>query len=127
MPAAGAVTVILRWPRSGPRRMIGPGRRPSRLASLAPQGDGESVSFAAVSAAACGGHLRPGIAQADRAVEHEPAGPRIRVAAEVTEPLELDRLRRIAAGENRLELAVGQHFERVRIEVGDEVADVWVC
>src|SRR5215470_19369979 len=26
--------VILRWPRSGPRRMIGPGRRPSRLPRL---------------------------------------------------------------------------------------------
>src|SRR5580692_7969290 len=41
------MTVILRWPRSGPRR-IRPrrsGRRPSRLASLAPQGDGsESLS-----------------------------------------------------------------------------------
>src|SRR6266571_454634 len=41
------MTVILRWPRSGPRRMIGRGRRPSRLASLAPQGDGESESLAA--------------------------------------------------------------------------------
>src|SRR5919109_1038234 len=27
--------------RGGPRRMHGPGRRPSRLASLAPQGDGQ--------------------------------------------------------------------------------------
>ena len=36
------LTVILRWPRSGPRRMRPErrGRRPSRLASLAPQGDG---------------------------------------------------------------------------------------
>src|SRR5262249_33248994 len=34
--------VILRWPRSGPRRMQlkHPGRGPSRLAPLAPQGDG---------------------------------------------------------------------------------------
>src|SRR6185437_15719748 len=41
------MTVILRWPRSGPRRMDGPGRRPSRLATLAPQGDGpESLPMA---------------------------------------------------------------------------------
>ncbi len=33
-------SVVPRWPRSGPRRMHGPGRRPSRLATLAPQGDG---------------------------------------------------------------------------------------
>ena len=34
----------LRWPRSGPRRMHGhcTGRRPSRLAALAPQGDGST-------------------------------------------------------------------------------------
>src|SRR5262249_26996019 len=44
-PALHLVTVILRWPRSGPRRMIGPGRRPSRLASLAPQGDGLAASL----------------------------------------------------------------------------------
>src|SRR6202035_5039142 len=36
--------VILRWPQSGPRRMHGPGRRPSRLALLAPQGDGSKSS-----------------------------------------------------------------------------------
>src|SRR5580704_14690746 len=43
-------TVILRWPRSGPRRMRPrrPGRRPSRLASLAPQGDGEHDHFSSV-------------------------------------------------------------------------------
>jgi hypothetical protein len=36
------IPVILRWPRCGPRRMRPrrPGRRPSRLAALAPQGDG---------------------------------------------------------------------------------------
>src|ERR1700722_13936522 len=39
------LSVILRWPRSGPRRMRPrrPGRRPSRLASLAPQGDGKDA------------------------------------------------------------------------------------
>src|SRR5580658_7634137 len=37
------MAVILRWPRSSPRRMNRPrrpGRRPSRLAPLAPQDDG---------------------------------------------------------------------------------------
>jgi hypothetical protein len=38
----GLFTVILRRPQSGPRRMRPrrPGRRPSRVAALAPQGDG---------------------------------------------------------------------------------------
>src|SRR6201987_2983665 len=38
---SAAFPVILRWPRSGPRRMSPPGRRPSRLATLAPQGEGK--------------------------------------------------------------------------------------
>src|SRR4029077_607344 len=42
--SARLFSVILRWPRSGPRR-IRPrcwGRRPSRLAALGPQGDGNT-------------------------------------------------------------------------------------
>src|SRR5580692_2099889 len=43
-------TVILRWPRSGPRRAAARAVHPSRLASLAPQDDGSLVSGFAGSA-----------------------------------------------------------------------------
>src|SRR5215475_6844679 len=56
-------------------------------------------------------HPRPGIAQADRAVEHETARRRVRIAAEIALPLELDGVVGICRGKRGLEPAVRQHFE----------------
>src|SRR5262245_41071419 len=57
-------------------------------------------------------HFGPGVAQADRAVEHEAARPGIRVTVEVALPLELHRRVGVVAGKARLEHGAGQHFER---------------
>src|SRR6202023_3017604 len=66
--------------------------------------------------------LRIGVAQPDGAVEDETAGRRVRIAAEIAQPLELHRLLAVARGERRLETAIGEDLERLRIEIGGEIA-----
>src|SRR5579863_2551422 len=63
------------------------------------------------------GNLGPGVAQADRAVEHQPIGRRIRIEAEIALPLELHRLVGIFAGQSRLNARIGDDFERLGIEI----------
>src|SRR5262245_60629192 len=69
-------------------------------------------------------HLGPRVAQADRAVEDRAARLRIRVAIEVALALELHGGIGVAAGDGGLQLAIVQHFERIRVEVGREVAGI---
>src|SRR5260370_13022109 len=65
-------------------------------------------------------HPRPGIAQADGAVEHEMAWRRVRIAAEITLPLSLDGIAGVCGSKLRFELAARQHLERIGVEIGDE-------
>src|ERR1700693_2128461 len=67
-------------------------------------------------------HLRPGIAQADRAVEHGSARLGIGVEAEVALALELDRCAGLGSCKRRLKSAFGKHFDRIRIEIGGDIA-----
>src|SRR5262249_26165229 len=52
------------------------------------------------------------------------AGRRAEVATEIAEPLELHRSVAVGRRQGRLELAIAQHLERVRIEVRGEIASV---
>src|SRR5262249_12196229 len=71
-------------------------------------------------------HPRPGIAQADGAIEHEPTWRRVRIAAEITLPLELDGIVGVCGGKRGFEPAVRQHLEGIGVEIGDEVGGVRV-
>ena len=44
------------------------------------------------------------------------------IAAEISQPLELHRRRAIVLGDRRLEAAILEHFQRVRVEVGHQIA-----
>src|SRR4029077_11487772 len=70
---------------------------------------------------AAAGHLGPGVAQADRAVEHRPLRGGVLVRTEIAEPLELYRIIGIASGERRLDAGVRNHFERIGIDVGGKI------
>jgi len=61
----------------------------------------------------------PGVLEGHGTVEDRLAGGGIGIHREVPDALELERGRRV--GERGFELAVRQHFERVRIEVGGEI------
>src|SRR5215510_3559579 len=71
-------------------------------------------------------HLGPGVTQADRAIEHELVGGRVRVEAEVALPLELHGLAGPGRGQRRLDASISERFERIRIEIADEVGGVRV-
>src|SRR5262245_24316732 len=55
-------------------------------------------------------HFRPAIAQAHRAIEHRATRLGIGIPAEVTLPLELHRIHRIAGGQCRLQPSLSQHL-----------------
>ena len=73
-------TVILRCERSEPRRMHGPGRRPSRAASRPPQGDGQRTSSLVLATAAASEfcqsqvHEKPFARKATRVSSGAPGG-----------------------------------------------------
>src|SRR5262249_3409196 len=67
------------------------------------------------------GRLGVAVAQADGAVEHRLSRCAVLVAGEIAKPLELHGRFPIVRGERRLDPRIGQHFERVRIEVVGEV------
>src|SRR4051812_35261634 len=75
---------------------------------------------------ASGGAARLGlgvaVAQPDRPVEDEPAGGGVLVEIEIALPFELNRRLEIADRERRLEAAVLQQLERVRVQIGEEIA-----
>ena len=56
-------------------------------------------------------------AQRHGAVEDQAAGGRIRVHAEIAEPLELEPRARRGALQARLDAAAGQHLQRIRVNV----------
>src|SRR5580704_10238598 len=58
----------------------------------------------------------PGVAEGDRAVEHEGTRPRIGVDAEVAEALELEPVPGLREREARLDAARRQRLERGRIQ-----------
>src|SRR6185503_4230066 len=62
------------------------------------------------------------VAQADGAVEDWLAGRAIRIGGEIALTLELDRLAYLCLAERRLEPRIGDHFQRIRIEVGHQIA-----
>src|SRR5215470_18510547 len=69
--------------------------------------------------------LPPGVAQPHRAIEN--GAPRrgvARVDAEVAGSLELDQVANLGRREGRLDLAVGEHGERLRIQRGAEILRV---
>src|SRR4029450_346793 len=64
------------------------------------------------------GDPRPAVLERHGAVEHEAGQGRVRVDAEIAEPLELVAGAGRDAGDAPLEFAAGEHFERRRIEGG---------
>src|SRR6266446_5608109 len=66
-------------------------------------------------------HLGPGVAQRDRPVEREAVRRRLGVEAEIALPFELHRLAGPRARKRRFEPAIGQHFERTRVEISGEI------
>src|SRR5580692_9396144 len=70
---------------------------------------------------AAAGDLGPGVAQPDRAIEHQPLGCRIQIRTEITLAFELHGVGGIAAGERRLDAGIGDHVQRIRIDVGSKV------
>ncbi len=66
--------------------------------------------------------LGPGVAQRHGAVEDWLSGCGIGIDAEVAQAFELiAAARRAASREAGLQFAAGQHFERIRIQVGGEI------
>src|ERR1051326_1767640 len=61
-------------------------------------------------------HLRPGVAQRNRPVEHQCAFAGVIVDAEVGKPFELEPVPRICTGERTLQFASGERLERIRID-----------
>src|SRR5262245_11306717 len=55
-------------------------------------------------------HLRPGVAQTNRAVEHRPAWLAVGIATEIALPLELHGLRRIVPRQRGLDHRPAQHL-----------------
>src|SRR5215470_17795032 len=69
--------------------------------------------------------LPPGVAQPDRAIEDGASRPGVaRVHAEVAGPLELDQVAGAGRREGGLDLAVGKHGERLRVQRGAEILRV---
>src|SRR5438874_8078935 len=66
--------------------------------------------------------LFPRFLQRDRPIEYDSVVARVGVDAEVAEALELVAGHRGGVADARLELGVLDHFERMRIEVVEEVA-----
>src|SRR6202034_534721 len=73
---------------------------------------------------AAGGHLRPGVAQADGAIKHRPLRRRVRVGAEIALALELHGGAGMRGRQGRLDARAGDHLERARIHLGGEIADL---
>ena len=111
-------------PSRGPqRRDYAP--RSLQQAPVAPAATGAQRVNAGCSRQPLAGHLGPGVAQADGAVEHRacrassPGRGRNSPAAR-TAPAR----RIVAPASAGSSLRVGQHFERIRIEVGGEIRGV---
>src|SRR5262245_6499253 len=77
---------------------------------------------AALSAAAAGLDLRPGVAEGDRPIEHRRARRRVGVDAEVALPFELETVAWRGGGEARFELRVGESDERLGVELLEPLA-----
>src|ERR1700731_646735 len=71
---------------------------------------------------ACRLRLGITVAQTHRAVEDEPARPRIRIEAEIALALELHRRIARRVGERGLEAGVAHHVDGIRVDVGEEIA-----
>src|SRR5690242_19283227 len=71
-------------------------------------------------------NFRPGIPQAHGAIENEPTGLGVWVEAEVALALELHRLAGFQRRKRGFETRLSQHFERIRIDLGGEIAGVGV-
>src|SRR5262249_16467157 len=99
-------------------------RTAARGFRLADPGYGAGREMCALFLAAA--HLGPGVAQADRAVEHQRAGLGVRVAGKIALALELHRVGRIVPDERRLDHGAGEPLERVGIEVGGEIGRIGV-
>ena len=69
-----------------------------------------------------GQHLRPGVLQRQRPVEHQRARPRVRVRREVAQALELDRLAEAASRRARARAWRRGRPLRIRVEVREQVA-----
>src|SRR6266853_5331580 len=66
--------------------------------------------------------LRPAVAQLHRAVEDEAVRGAVEISAEIALALELNRLSLPRSSQCGLHSAPGQGLERVRIEIGNEIA-----
>ena len=64
------------------------------------------------------------VLQRHRAVEHRRVRARVRIDAEIAQPLELEARAWRRLGERRLDLAADEPLERVRVEVGQRIASV---
>src|SRR5688572_10789318 len=73
-------------------------------------------------ASASAGDSCPAVFQCDGSVEDRRARPRVRIDGEIALPLELESTGRRRLRERRFHLAPANHFERVRVEVGERIA-----
>src|SRR5947207_13065686 len=62
-------------------------------------------------------YLRPRVPERHRPVEHELAGRRVGIDAEVSDPFELEARAGAGAREARLDFRVANHVERQRVDV----------
>ena len=66
-------------------------------------------------------HLGPLVAQRHRPIEYKSVGRTIRVSTEIAKSLELIALEWLCVLQRRLNLAVGQHFKRIWIQIGGKI------
>ncbi len=70
------------------------------------------------------GDLGPGIAQANRAIEHQSPRVRVLIWAEIALPFELHDIVGIERRQRGLDAGIVEDFERLRIEFGCKVAGI---